>query len=176
MSIPISKKSLVKLPNLNTNAKAGRHHQKHLKAKYQRKLNLVTNFLKRVSPQKKTIFIVEDNDVYSKSLQGFLINRFPALNIKTFSFGEACLMELHLNPSVIIMDHLLNANLGGAANGLSIIKKIKSLNTGTNIILLSAQTELNVFVKALTEYDCDYLRKDEDAFHKVEQLIKKFIL
>ncbi len=136
-----------------------------------RKVNMLTRFFKNIASPKKIIFIVEDNEVYAKSLKGFLSIRFPRVEIKIFSVGETCLMELHRNPIVIIMDHLLNTNLGDAATGLSIIKKIKSMKANTNIILLSAQTELNVFVKALAEYGCTYLRKDEQAFSKVEQYI-----
>ena len=137
-----------------------------------KQVGVFTKLLNRISPRKKLIFIVEDNELYAKSLKGFLSTRFPSVEIKTFTLGEACLSELHLNPSIIIMDHLLNSNNAGAATGLSIIKKIKALSASTNIILLSAQTELDVFVKALSEYGCDYLRKDDHAFSKVEQFIK----
>ena len=90
-------------------------------------MNMFTNFFKKIATSEKTIFIVEDNDVYAKSLQGFLKTRFPHINnIKIFPFGEACLMELYQNPTVIIMDHLLNSKNADAATGLSITKKIKT--------------------------------------------------
>lgn len=132
-------------------------------------------FFQGIVPHKKTIFIVEDNELYAKTLQGFLQTRFPGINIRTFDVGEACLLELDKNPSVIIMDYLLNTNHRGAATGLSIIEKIKKKSPDTNIILLSAKTELDVFVKAISLYGCTYLRKDEQPFPKVEQFIRSIL-
>ena len=127
-------------------------------------MNLFLSFYNKICLRKKIIFIVEDNRVYSKSLQGFLTTRFPKTKIETFSNGEACLIELHKNPTIVIMDYLLNTDDSNAADGLSIIQKIKASSYKTNIILLSSQTELDVFVKAISVYGCTYLRKDEQAF------------
>ncbi|MEK6614743.1 MAG: response regulator [Bacteroidota bacterium] len=116
-------------------------------------MNVFEKLFKKISAREKTIFIVEDNEVYAKSLQGFLRTRFPDIHrIKIFPFGEACLMELYQNPTVIIMDHLLNTKHSDAATGLSIIKKIKAVSDNNNIILLSAQTEFDVVAKAISKY------------------------
>ena len=137
-------------------------------------MNTQTNLLEKKAPLEKTIFIVEDNEVYAKSLQGFLQTRFPDMHtIKIFPFGEACLMELYQNPTVIIMDHLLNSQNSDAATGLSIIKKIKTASPDTDIILLSAQKEFDVISKTISKYGCTYLQKDDQSFSKVEQLVKK---
>lgn len=119
------------------------------------------------------IFIVEDNEVYAKSLQTFIQSRFPNIKeIKTFRIGEMCLLELNRNPSIIIMDYYLNSKYENANNGLEIIKRIKTQIPMINIIVLSAQKNFNVILKAIKEYDCNYVQKDEDAFNKVEKLIK----
>lgn len=136
-------------------------------------MNAIISFFNKIFIRKKTIYIVEDNAIYSKSLQAFLITRFPNLNIETFTNGEACLLELYRNPFIIIMDYLLNTSNSDAADGLSIIHKIKTSNSETKIILLSSQTDLDVFVKAISNYGCTYLRKDEQAFKKVEHFIKE---
>lgn len=127
-------------------------------------------------PEKtKMIFIVEDNVAYGKLLEEFLKTKFSDISIiKIFSTGEACLMELYQNPSIIIIDHLLNTSQSDAATGLSIIKKIKTVSPDTNIILLSAQTEFEVISKTITKYGCTYIQKDERAFSKIEELVKGF--
>ena len=94
------------------------------------------------------------------------------MKIQTFTVGETCLAQIHRNPKVVIMDQMLNRSSHDAANGLAIIAKIKQSSTDTNIILLSAQTELDVFVKALSLYGCTYMLKDQLAFGKVERVIK----
>jgi two-component system OmpR family response regulator len=123
---------------------------------------------------KINVFIVEDNDIYAKSLQGFIIAHFPEIKIKIFPVGETCLMKMHLNPNIVIMDYFLNSKYDEAQNGLEIIKRIKAHNPQTNIIVLSAQENYNVVLDAIKQYGCFYVQKDEEAFNKVEQMIKNF--
>jgi len=137
---------------------------------------MFTKFFKRINPDKKIIFIVEDNEVYAKSLLGFLQTSFPNIKeIKVFRIGELCLMELDRNPGIVIMDYFLNSKYGEAQNGLEIIKRIKAQNPQTNIIVLSAQEDFNVVIEAIKQYDCIYVQKNEEAFNKVEQFIKEII-
>jgi DNA-binding NarL/FixJ family response regulator len=121
-----------------------------------------------------SVFLVEDNTVYAKSLQGFLLTHFPDMKIKLFPVGETCLMKMHLNPDVVIMDYFLNSKYGEAQNGLEIIKRIKEQNPQTNIVVLSAQDNYTVVLDAIKQYGCFYVQKDEGAFNKVQQLIKNF--
>jgi DNA-binding NarL/FixJ family response regulator len=121
-----------------------------------------------------SVFLVEDNTVYAKSLQGFLLTHFPDMKIKLFPVGETCLMKMHLNPDVVIMDYFLNSKYGEAQNGLEIIKRIKEQNSQTNIVVLSAQDNYTVVLDAIKQYGCFYVQKDEGAFNKVQQLIKNF--
>ena len=123
---------------------------------------------------KISVFLVEDNNIYAKSLQGFLITHFPDIKIRLFPVGETCLMKMHLNPDVIIMDYFLNSKYGEAQNGLEIIKRIKEQNSQTNIVVLSAQDNYTVVLDAIKQYGCFYVQKDEGAFNKVLQLIKNF--
>ncbi len=121
-----------------------------------------------------SIFIVEDNEMYAKSLQGFLQTYFPNIKeIKIFHIGEMCLMELHRNPDIVIMDYFLNSKYKEAHNGLEIIGQIKIQRPQTSIIMLSIQTDINVTLEAFKRYDCIFVQKDKEAFNKIEQAIKK---
>lgn len=136
------------------------------------------NFLKRLinpsSVKTKIIFIVEDNPAYAKTLEAFLKNKFTDVKeIKIFPVGEVCLMEIHRNPTVVIMDYFLDTKYADAETGLEIIKKIKAQKPQTNIIILSSQRELDVTHEAVRKYDCNYVTKDEKAFSKVEELIRE---
>lgn len=122
--------------------------------------------------KRKLIFIVEDNMVYAHSLRSYLLLQFPEAQILILPDGETCLIELHRKPLLIIMDHLLNTKHEDAATGLNIIQTIKSASFKTNMILLSSNTDLNVFVKTLALYKCTYLRKDNNAFRNIANLIK----
>jgi DNA-binding NarL/FixJ family response regulator len=137
-------------------------------------LNKFAKFFKRKSLVSKSIFIVEDNEVYAKLLKSFIYTRFPNVNeIKIFRIGEMCLTELHSNPDIVLIDYFLNAKYEEAQNGLEIIKRIKHLKPNTNIIVLSNQTNISVILEAIRQYDCFYVQKDEGAFNKVEQFINE---
>ena len=139
-------------------------------------MNLFEKIFSKSTPKKHTIFIVEDNESYAMLLEEFLMLHFPKIHtIKKFITGEACLNESFQIPTVIIMDHLLNKNESGAATGLSIIKKMKMANPDLNIILLSAQTEIDVVSKTIAKYGGIYIPKNNEAFNKIEHHIKQFL-
>lgn len=134
------------------------------------------NFLKNIFNPDKTksgiLFIVEDNLVYAKTLEAFLKSNFPDANeIKIFPVGETCLMELHKNPDVIIMDYFLNSKYYDAENGLEIIKQIRAQQPNVKIIVLSAQQEIEATVTIVKDYNCNYVKKDDTAFAKVKEII-----
>lgn len=137
---------------------------------------MFTKLFKRIYPDDKIIFIVEDNEVYAKLLQTFIQNHFPNIKeIKIFRIGEMCLMEINRNPSIIIMDYFLNSKYEEANNGLEIIKRIKMLKPKTKIIVLSVQEKFNVAIEAIRKYDCIYIQKDNEAFNKVEHFINEIL-
>lgn len=137
-------------------------------------MNTFANILGKISPDKKIIFIVEDNAVYAKSMKTFIQIHFTDIKeIKIFCIGEMCLMELDRNPGIVIMDYFLNSKYKEAVNGLEIIKRIKEQKPKTNIIVLSVQEKFNVVLEAIKEYDCMYVQKDQTAFNKVGQFIKE---
>lgn len=139
-------------------------------------MNLLKKIFSKSTPKEHTIFIVEDNEIYAKLLKEFLMLHFPEIHeIKHFSTGEDCLKESFQIPTVIIMDHLLNKNQSGAATGLSIIKKMKIANPNLNVILLSAQSEIEVVSKTIAKYGGIYIPKNEEAFNKIEQQVKQFL-
>jgi DNA-binding NarL/FixJ family response regulator len=136
-----------------------------------------SDLLKNLGSEKKKIFIVEDNEVYSKLLQSFLQNRFPDTEIKMFRIGEVCLMEMEMdrNPNVVIMDYFLNSKYEEAQNGLEIIKRIKEIKPQTKIIVLSAQENLEMIPEVIKNQDCSYVQKGDEAFDQVEQYISEIL-
>lgn len=136
-------------------------------------MNRLTNFFKKSVLDKNIIFIVEDNEAYAKLLKSFIKIRFlNVTDVKKFRIGELCLLQLHQNPSIIIMDYFLNSKYNDAQNGLEIIKRIKAEKPNTGIIVLSIQDKFNVVIEAIKQYDCIYVEKGDLAFKQVEQAIK----
>ena len=121
------------------------------------------------------VFIVEDNPFYGRALQGYIEECFPEIKeVKIFPVGETCLLELGRNPDVIIMDYFLDTKHSNAGTGLDMIKKIRTQKPKMNIILLSAKEETAFLLEAAKKYNCSYIRKDESAFLKVQEVLKEF--
>ncbi|MES2514821.1 MAG: response regulator [Bacteroidota bacterium] len=136
------------------------------------------NFLKKLFKPKATksgiIFVVEDNPVYAKTLESFIKSNFPEVKeVKVFPVGETCLLELHRDPDLIIMDYFLDTKYFDAETGLEIIKKIRIERPETNIVILSSQSDIEVVVEATKTYHCTYIRKDEGAFERVGEVIRE---
>lgn len=136
------------------------------------------NFLKKLFKSKPSetgiIFIVEDNPAYAATLEMFLKSSFPnGKEIKIFPVGETCLMELHRNPDVIIIDYFLDTKYYDAETGLDIVKQIRLQKPEMNIIVLSSQKEIDITLEMVKQYNCSYVKKDENAFEKVEEFLKE---
>ncbi|HTF03349.1 MAG TPA: response regulator [Bacteroidia bacterium] len=137
------------------------------------------SFLKKLFKAEETqksgiIFIVEDNAAYAQTLQVFLRSAFPEMKeVKIFPVGETCLMELHRNPDMIIIDYFLDSKYYDAETGLEIVKQIRVQKPEMNIIVLSSQNDIDVVIEAVKQHDCSYVRKDEEAFERVEEIIRE---
>lgn len=136
------------------------------------------DFLKNLFKLKKhktgIVFIVEDNDAYAKTLEAFLKSSFPAIKeILIFPVGETCILALDKNPDLIIMDYFLDSKYPDAETGLETIKKVKSMKAEMNIVVLSSQNEIEVVVEAVKQYNCSYVKKDADAFLRLEDIVRE---
>lgn len=122
--------------------------------------------------QTKIIHIVEDDVFYGNLLENFLKIHFPDLKgLEVFRNGEACLAALSQNPEIILMDYFLDTESSQAKNGLETIKEIRKQKPNTKIIVLSAQKEIGVIVEAVKTYNCHYVKKDDNAFERVQAYI-----
>lgn len=129
------------------------------------------------NPDKKTIFIVEDNELYARILKTFINLRFPQIKkIVLFSIGEMCLRQLNRKPSIIIIDYFLDSKYRDAQNGLEIIKRIRTQTLKTNIIVISSHINFDVILETIKQYQCSYVQKDNKAFSKIEQTINEILI
>ncbi len=139
---------------------------------------MATNFLKKLFSSKAAntglVFIVEDNAAYAKMLEFYIQNNFKNVKeIKIFPVGETALDELRRNPDVIIIDYFLNSRYHDAETGLETIKTIRAQKPEMNIIVLSAQSDVDVMLEAIEKYHCSYVRKNDQAFEKIGELMKE---
>ncbi len=124
----------------------------------------------------KNVFIVEDNELYAKSLQSFLYCQFPELKtVKNFRIGELCLLEMFQKPEIIVLDFMLNSKYGEASNGLDIIKEIKRELPETDVIVLSSLAATNPSILSIKKYYSSYIHKNETAFENLKNLMEYIV-
>jgi two-component system OmpR family response regulator len=121
-----------------------------------------------------TVFLVDDDKMYLKAAQTQLQQQ-KKVTIKTFSSGEECLKNIHLNPNIIFLDYSLDSEDANAKNGIQILKKIKAVNENINVVMLSGQSKLEVAVEAMKNGAYDYVMKNEDAHLRIQNIITNLL-
>ena len=119
-----------------------------------------------------TVFIVDDEPLLSEMLADYLKEQYSGFTIATFPTGEACLQNLHLQPSIVVLDYYLNSKEKDAANGIDILKEIKSRNKALPVIMLSSQKSYGTATQTILYGAVHYVIKGQDAFEEIYQLIK----
>ncbi len=116
-------------------------------------------------PNQLSLFIVEDNRMYSLYIDSLLSEQF---NYKVYPYasGEECLKDLYLTPDIIILDYML-----GGINGLDVLNRIRQQLPETQVILLTAQKDLDPAVKLMKAGAFEYIIKDKDAPAKLVDAI-----
>ncbi len=122
---------------------------------------------------KTTIFLVDDDAVFLKSLEIEFIQHTDFI-IETFSTGELCIANLSKKPDLIILDYHLDGIDPNAINGIETLDKIKEYNSKIPVIMLSSQDKIEVAVLCMHHKAFDYIVKSETAFMRLQKNITAF--
>ncbi len=123
------------------------------------------------------IMLVDDNDLFIKTLELSLTEQFKSeIRIESFSTGEACLSRIKESPEtaadMVILDYHLNTDSENALNGIDILKKIKALNYWTIVVMLSGEDKLQIAKDCITNGAYDYVVKTETALIRIQNILK----
>ncbi|TAE52356.1 MAG: response regulator [Bacteroidetes bacterium] len=125
------------------------------------------------SQTRQSIFLVDDDAVFLRLLAAEFL-AFPEFRVTTFSTGELCLQQLHLNPDFIVLDYHLDGITPDSINGIDTLDKIKAISPGTPVVMLSSQDSIDVAVRCMHHKAFDYVVKSETAFLRIHKNIKAF--
>jgi len=117
------------------------------------------------SHQPPRIFVVEDNPLYQE-LIGKELESLKG-EIYFYTKGENCLMDLEMNPSIVILDY----NLEGEINGLDTLQEIRKFDPSIYVILFSNQKEINNRENVMQYGSFDFLEKQDHSFRLLKQMI-----
>ncbi|MBN4061970.1 MAG: response regulator [Flavobacteriales bacterium] len=117
-----------------------------------------------------SIFLVEDDPLYASALQ-YDLKSESKYKIRVFPSGEDCLKNIKADPDIVLLDYFLKGDL----NGIGVLKKIKQYKNDIEVIFLSGQEKIEVATNAMKYGAYDYVVKNESAFIRTKNVIKKII-
>lgn len=88
--------------------------------------------------------------------------------IHFYTMGEACLADLHLEPSIVVLDY----DLDGDLNGLDTMREIRKFNPEIYVILFSNKKDLNSYENVAEYGSFDFLEKRDQSFRLLKQMIR----
>lgn len=133
------------------------------------------NWFSKESQKKIRVFLVDDDPMYLKALETSISSESDSLTINTFQTGEACLQNMKLKPSIVILDYYLNSEIPYAWDGMTILKHIKKISPRTKIIMVSSQDSLSVAIDCMEKGAHDYISKSKSSLIRVNGIIKNIV-
>jgi two-component system, OmpR family, response regulator len=127
-----------------------------------------------------SIFLVDDDRMYLTSLKHSLQQKFGSLlKVSAYTTGEECIEHIHPfeeHPDIVILDYnLKDDEHPSAANGIKVLKALKSISDDTLVIMLSGQDTLQIAKDALKNGAYEYIAKGEKAFSSTQNILKNAI-
>ena len=117
-----------------------------------------------------TIFIVEDNKIFTFALKQDIENAFRSIPIRvlTFETGETCMQRFsEEQPDIIIVDYHLNGRYPDAADGIMVLDWIKDASPETHVIVLTGDDHIDIALKSFQHGASDYVVKTPTQFKKI---------
>ena len=120
------------------------------------------------------IFVVDDDVMYLKMIEIEFL-QYPGFKIETYATGEICIENLSHEPDMIILDYHLDGIDKHAMNGIQTLDKIKEINPGIPVVMLSAQDNIEVAINCIHHKAFDYIVKSETAFLRLQKVISSIL-
>lgn len=107
----------------------------------------------------KLVFFVDDDKMILNLLEYTFKSR-QGIEVKTFFSGEECLENMHLKPSLVVLDHIFPDDTG-QLSGLDVIRKMREVNKDVSIIVLSSQQDEKMIPEFINSGAKQYISKDD---------------
>ena len=120
------------------------------------------------------IFVVDDDVMYLKMIEIEFL-QYPGFKLETYATGEICIENLSHEPDLIILDYHLDGIDKHAMNGIQTLDKIKEINPGIPVVMLSAQDNIEVAINCIHHKAFDYIVKSETAFLRLQKVISSIL-
>ena len=122
----------------------------------------------------RLIFIVDDDKIILNLLEYTFKSR-EGYNVMTFDSGEDCLKNLHLNPDLIVLDHLFYLRGIDGMSGLDTLKELRVKNPDIPVIILSGQEDLALIREFIKNGATKYIPKADYFIDVLVESVEKVI-
>lgn len=116
------------------------------------------------------IFIVDDDEAFTRLIAREL-NKAEYKKIEVYANGRDMIDNLGKKPDIVFLDYTLEPEM----NGLDVLKKIKETDKSIYVIMFTAAERIELAIDSLRLGAYDYIIKNENAFVKIVNRIKKII-
>jgi len=124
---------------------------------------------KKPSERSIKIYTVDDEEYYM-NLVKVNLEKLGYEDIKTFSTGEACLLEIvKEKPDCVILDYLIKEGM----NGDEVLKRLKLNYPDVEVIILSGQEDVEIATGIVRDGATDYVVKNKMSFFNIGNTLSK---
>ena len=122
----------------------------------------------------KLIFFIDDDKMILNLLEYTFQSR-QDYHVICYQTGEECVENLHQNPNLIVLDHILASNAGNRLNGLDTLKEVRKINKGVPVVILTGQGDDALLSEFMNEGANRYLTKDDFFIDSLIETIGEMI-
>jgi DNA-binding NtrC family response regulator len=117
------------------------------------------------------VFVIEDDNHLQQMILEYLQNKFPDILVQSYKTGEDALGDLNQEPHLIVLDYHLSMHNPEAADGLTILSKIRQLSKSIRVVLFTGQEDPEIAAAAMKMGAYDYVVKNQDSFEKLGDIV-----
>ena len=123
---------------------------------------------------RRPIFFIDDDKVIL-NLMEFTFQSRHDYDVICYATGEKCLENLHLNPRLIVLDHILAGTGEKCLNGLETLKEIRKVNEDVPVVILTGQGDDTLLSEFMENGANRYLTKDDFFIDSLIETIQQVI-
>lgn len=123
--------------------------------------------------KKTTIFLVEDNEMFSETL--CLSLEKQGYEVHAFSTGERMIAYWEEDPDIILLDYYITSDLGVAMNGDKILRFIRRINKSLPVVILTSNSDIGEATSLLKEGAVDYILKDDEHLPNLGKTLNQIL-
>lgn len=122
----------------------------------------------------KLIFFIDDDKMILNLLEYTFQSR-PEYDVVCYQTGEECLENLHRQPRLIVLDHILAGSGDNTLNGMDTLIEVRKMNKDVPVVILTGQGDDELLSEFMDKGANRYLTKDDFFIDSLIEAIQQMI-